>query len=412
MTRKTSDHRFWFSLLIIVLAAMNGVLFRVLRPIILPGASPFRREIKELAALPQTFPEVSAYVQNLAKKKGALYAYEFLKTAKLPPNTDMHLLGHVVGDELYRQRGKDGIHVCTEDFRNACSHAIVVGLFLEQGEVALDEIRHACEQAPGGRGAYTMCYHGLGHGILAAVEYEMPEAVRLCALARDGYESDGAAEQCISGAVMEIISGGFHNPALWEERSKKYLSLKNVFLPCTAAYMPERAKPFCYQYLTPHLIRAVGGSLENPKESDIAAAAALCQHVPELDQAYQDYCFEGFGKEFVVLSRGRDIRHDRSVSEESLRKVIAWCSLVATENGKYSCQRQAISSLIWGGENDPAPAARFCSLLFSTTEQNRCYEHLIGIEFFYISDKRALLRFCNLLPEARRSECLNRRDTL
>lgn len=30
--------------------------------------------------------------------QGAKYAFDILKTAPVPPNTDTHLLGHVVGD--------------------------------------------------------------------------------------------------------------------------------------------------------------------------------------------------------------------------------------------------------------------------------------------------------------------------
>ena len=103
-----------------------------------------------------------------------------LKRASVPSGTDMHLLGHVVGDILYAQEGLKGIKTCTHDFRNACSHTIVVGLFSEQGEVALPKIAETCYQAPGGSGAYTMCFHGLGHGVLAYTGYDLTKAAQLC----------------------------------------------------------------------------------------------------------------------------------------------------------------------------------------------------------------------------------------
>src|SRR5437762_3691731 len=71
------------------------------------------------AADPKDFPEPSSsfdqlksYFQGLAQKKGARYAYEVLKAAPLGPNIDLHLLGHVVGDELYKQEGLNGITDC------------------------------------------------------------------------------------------------------------------------------------------------------------------------------------------------------------------------------------------------------------------------------------------------------------
>ena len=90
------------------------------------------------------FKELETRFQDLAKEKGGAYAYEVLKRAPLPPNTDLHLLGHAVGDVLYAQVGIDGIALCTQDFRNACSHSIVIGALNEfGGEPALLKIRDA-----------------------------------------------------------------------------------------------------------------------------------------------------------------------------------------------------------------------------------------------------------------------------
>ena len=87
-------------------------------------------EIEEIRAKQLSpFQELSSYFQDVAVKKGAGYAYDVLKRVSLPSNIDMHLMGHVVGDILYSQQGLAGMNACTHDFRNACSHTIVVGLF-------------------------------------------------------------------------------------------------------------------------------------------------------------------------------------------------------------------------------------------------------------------------------------------
>ena len=57
------------------------------------------------------FAEIFKYFEQLAKQKGAEYAFAALAKAPLPPNTDLHLLGHVVGDELYKQQGLRGISI-------------------------------------------------------------------------------------------------------------------------------------------------------------------------------------------------------------------------------------------------------------------------------------------------------------
>jgi hypothetical protein len=162
-------------LLIILIFINLSLLYYLINPsFVLKANTPSYPEITELANKHYTFTELKQYFTKLAETKGGAYAYEVLKQAAVPPQTDMHLLGHVVGDQLYRQQGIEGIKVCTDDFRNACSHSIVVGLLLDKGETILPEIAKTCKEAPGGTGAYTMCYHGLGHGVLAYTNYNLP----------------------------------------------------------------------------------------------------------------------------------------------------------------------------------------------------------------------------------------------
>lgn len=317
-----------------------------------------------------SFGELLAFFTKLAHTKGAVYAYEVLKMAELPPNTDMHLLGHVVGDELYKQKGIDGMSVCTQDFRNACSHAIVVGYFLAYGEDGLNDIAKACRAAPGGSGAYTMCFHGLGHGILAAVDYDLPKAVGLC-------EKTGFVEspQCVGGAIMEIVGGGFHNKTRWEKQSKKYLSNEYPLLPCTAEYMPQSARNQCFEYITPHLVKAAGGSFDTgiPSDAVLKKAFSFCTALP---------CFAGFGKEFIVLVHHRDSRTLADMPDEEMREVFRLCSL-AGKNGELPCLTHALDSLYWGGENDPKAAKRFCEIMESTTLGEQCRAHLEGAMKFF-----------------------------
>src|ERR1700722_612624 len=80
-----------------------------------------------------SFQEISDRFTALAEKKGAVYAFDVEEVAQLPPDIDTHLLGHVIGGVLDQQKGVDGIIYCTPDFRNACSHAIVIGALDEYG---------------------------------------------------------------------------------------------------------------------------------------------------------------------------------------------------------------------------------------------------------------------------------------
>jgi hypothetical protein len=76
-------------------------------------------ELSQIQNHQASFDDLKKFFQTLAKQKGAEYAFNVLRVATLPPNTDMHLLGHVVGDMLYLQQGAKGINICTQEFRNA-----------------------------------------------------------------------------------------------------------------------------------------------------------------------------------------------------------------------------------------------------------------------------------------------------
>jgi len=350
----------------------------------------------------QSFKDFSKYFSGLAKEKGGAYAFEVLKTAPVPPGIDMHLLAHVVGDILYTQEGLEGIKVCTEDFRNACSHAIVVGLFFEEGEGALSKIAKACYQAPGGSGAYTMCFHGLGHGILAYSGYDLERAVELCKKTGTTEYEYEESSQCVSGAIMETISG-VHDPELWARQRPKYFRQDDPLYPCSADFIPKEARYLCYLYLTPHLFEAAGTNTWTPT----AKAFSFCDKIPMRDAALRDACYGGFGKEFVGFVGGRDIRASsmERIGENQLKEVYEFCLLADNKEGASSCVRGATNSLYWGGENDRSVALKFCTLMQDSWYQQGCFANLMGAVNYYIKDPLYKMEFCEEIPKDYRQEC-------
>lgn len=392
----------------VVLVALNILLFSVWlwmnhnSPRQDNGRYPELQELQQKGALPDPF----TFFRDLARKKGGRYAFEILKRAPIPPGTDMHLLGHTVGDELYKQEGAEGIQICTQDFRNACSHSIVVGLFQDKREAALDEISEACRRAPGGKGAYTMCFHGLGHGILAAVGYDLAKAVSICQkTSKTQQDSWSESSQCISGTVMEIVGGGFHNRGLWEKQRKKYLSRAQPLLPCANELIPPDARPLCYSYLTPHLLESSGADLGKPAPQDFERAFLLCDDIPRRETLNRHECYGGFGKEFVVLVKDRDIRTVADMSDVQLSTIYQWCLLGKHREGIDACLFSTLQSLYWGGENDRNTSIQFCRLMPNINQSTICFTHLMGSVAFYINDESYRAAFCQELPDQYRPDC-------
>ena len=352
------------------------------------------------------FKELSNYFINIAEEKGAAYVLDLLKVAPLPPDTDLHLLAHVVGDILYKQEGTSGISICTPDFRNACSHTIVIGALLEGGEGAFPKIIEACRNAPGGSGAYTMCFHGLGHGVLAYSDYDLEKAIELCKKTSTS-KYGGESAQCISGAIMEILSG-VHNLELWEKQHKKYLRDDDPLYPCTAGFMPSNARYLCYIYITPHLFKVVGADSNRPKAEDYERAFRLCDKIRIADQSSRDACYGGFGKEFAGLAQERDIRILDRISDEELKTIHGWCLLADNSAGKVSCIKHATNYLYWGGENDRSMAIRFCGIIADFNLAGACFTNLIGAVSVYIQDVNYRKDFCKELPSFYYEQCQKR----
>lgn len=361
----------------------------------------FAQDMKKLETTGNDFASIRAFFVSLAQEKGGAYAFEILKRATLPPNTDLHLMGHAVGDELFKQQGLEGMKYCTHDFRNACSHSIVVGALLADGMSVFDKVNDICKLAPGGPGAYTMCFHGFGHGVLAYTDYEVPEAIELCkkvGTAEFGYQEES---QCIGGIVMEMY-GGINDPATWEAKKDKYLSPDDPLRMCKADYMPDTAKVLCYSYITPFIFDAAGAVNGNPRPEIYPKSFAFCDEVK--DDVQRESCYGGLGKEFIVLAQDRDIRRIEDTPSDKLKLAASWCMLASKEEAQNACLGEILDSLYWGGENDPEVSIRYCSLLESSVQQN-CFDHLFEITTYYRPDYDGRQAICNAVPEAYSKQC-------
>lgn len=387
---------YWVLLTLCILGAASAAFF------LWNAASADYAEAQTIASGAKDFKELSDRFQSLAEDKGGAYAYEVLKRAPIPPNTDLHLLGHIVGDELYEQQGFEGMSICTPDFRNACSHTIVVGALVEFGEGILPKIRDACRKAPGGSGAYTMCFHGFGHGVFAYYEYDIPKTVAYCKQAGTKEYNNREYIECVGGMVMELTGGGGHDPDGLARAQEQYLTAS--LAPCMSDLIPEEAKSICLTYLTPRIWKSVGIDLGRPDPEKFGEAFKACDAIPTTKQQLRDACMGGFGKEFTVLAAARDVRDMRLMSDAQLSTVWDWCMKAPRSDGQNACRVQAFSSLYWGGENDPELSVRFCSLA-PEAQRTPCFAQLFSESKFYLRDAAAKANICSIVPEDQKAAC-------
>lgn len=362
-------------------------------------------EAASIAQGAETFEVLSDRFAELAKQKGGVYAFNVLKIAQLPPNTDLHLLGHTIGDVFYTQKGVAGIADCTQDFRNACSHSIVIGTLNDfgAGESTQRMIDDACKKAPGGAGAYTMCYHGLGHGVFAYFNYDLSKTVAFCKkMGTSAYDGEQFT-QCVGGAVMELLGGGGHDHDAWVKARERYLLRDQPLAPCSSADIPEKAKGYCYLYLTPRLMEFAGADMGNPDPTTFPKAFSYCDALPSTVSGLRDACFAGFGKEFVPLAAGRDIRSIDRLDDSAYALAASWCELAGPRDGKESCLREALESVFWGGENDTNASFRFCAVVPPDLADTCLYDLAGDINHYLRGDNKSA--WCAKLPGQYRGQC-------
>ncbi|MEQ1678394.1 MAG: hypothetical protein ABL876_16990, partial [Chitinophagaceae bacterium] len=259
-------------------------------------------EIEEISSVSWDYDSYVAYFTDLAEKKGARYAFDVLIEAPMPHGVDIHEIGHHIGYVLYEQKGIGGISECTEALQNACAHAVIIQTLIEHGLSALGEVANVCAEAPGGRGAYAVCFHGVGHGILAYLDYDYKSAVSEC---RNVYDSVRLAEgpprienienvwlQCVSGATMELMQGS-HDVLMREKMQEVYMPASDVRMPCNASYVPDEVRSACYTYVTGRFFEAAGATRGIPSPEFYPKTFSYCEKITATDAKSIDACYRG-----------------------------------------------------------------------------------------------------------------------
>ncbi len=158
---------------------------------------------------------------KLVKQKSHLSpkrTWQYLKSALIrdnevvyPTSTDQliggvdayHTLGHVIGNELYRHYGFDGIIFCDRTFAYSCSHGVTEEAIRQKGPTTQAELIKSCYKLdPQGKSRDTLgCVHGIGHGLLSYEGLDVTKALADC----DNLElkSPGDRRACIDGVFME-----------------------------------------------------------------------------------------------------------------------------------------------------------------------------------------------------------------
>lgn len=333
-------------------------------------------ETDELESQGRTFPEILKYFNGLAKEKSPEYAFDVLRQVKLPPGTDYHLIAHEIGDVLYEAEGIGGMRICNSDFGSACSHQVLINFLVDHGEKEMKQVFDTCKNLTGLKVDRMMCFHGVGHGMLGYTEYDLQKAVDHCSKLRTKENDPSWYSECIGGVAMEMIFG-LHAPEIWSvKRYDYFIDGEPLSLCQNPAFSGVEERTICYTYITPQIFFYMGADLVTSNDEQKRRAIQVCEQIPKGQSLERRGCFGGFGKEFLPLANGKDIRTMDRIPDETLLTAHKWCNFATSLDGRKYCVIYAMSSAYWGGYFSYKVPLRFCELADNDEVKKNCFIEL------------------------------------
>jgi hypothetical protein len=235
-------------------------------------------QVKEKAQLQQCFDQAFG---NLVVEQGPSRALDELDSRVrdgFEDHVNCHRIAHSMGAAAVASSSGDSAAAMAAG-RVSCAsgyyHGVVERAFvgIPKDQVA-EAARDLCRYPPDRRdNAAVQCLHGLGHGLMLRLGYELPAVVKACELIPTAADQD----QCFSGAFMENYTGLYGAKSPW-------LRDDDLFFPCTE--MKDRAESVCYTSTAARIAVSRGYQLDQ--------IAPACRKAPA--DRWVEACFRNFGE--------------------------------------------------------------------------------------------------------------------
>lgn len=287
---------------------------------------------------------------------------------------DCHETAHKAGRFAFEIYGNQVFAQPAAPCHSGGYHGATEAFFAKNGTASLaNDLKTICSSAQNAFFSHQ-CLHGIGHGLMAWSNYDLPQTLTNCELLEKDQES------CFTGAFMENIVAGI-NPQ--EGHNSKFLSTDPQF-PCNAIDVKYQSS--CYFLQTSRMIAIFG--------PDFQKIANECSNVP---QTFQQSCFGSMGRDVGGVTRGRPA------------EAIKNCSNAPDGQHRLACLSGAVQDTFWVPEGQDEAIA-FCKLLKATSQKNVCYATIIPRAPEVIFEKANLVAFCNKLERGYIPVCLNLLD--
>ena len=268
---------------------------------------------------------------------------------------DCHQEAHLIGRIGYRSEGEKAFGSCTADCHSGCYHGAMETFLNREGTANLAaSIDRICATFPTSFGRFE-CLHGVGHGVLAYVDYDLPEAITECGKLSDSFSQTS----CHGGMFMEnILTGqglGAGGPGV---HATNWVNRTDPYFPCNKLGDAFDVQYQCYQMQTSWMLTLSG--------YDFKTVAQECVTVPRDDM--RSVCFKSLGRD----AAGHTLRN--------ADKIVALCDYVPREADYYDqCVIGAVNVIVdFWGPGLKGQASELCVKISDAAGKEICYQTLAG----------------------------------
>lgn len=290
-----------------------------------------------------------------------------------------HQPAHRAGHLGYQQLGDHALIEYSPECQSGYYHGVMEAYFKDHGTSNLSE--SFTTLCPSNLNSFFehQCVHGIGHGLMAWSNYELPDALAGCD------QLPRRQDSCWTGVFMENLSAqiakGNQNSSVGstDVHVTKYLKDEDPLYPCDG--IADKYQNSCYFLQTSRMLQIFG--------QDFKKVAASCATAPII---YQPSCFG---------SMGRDVGGNFPTDNQ---RQITECGYVSTESNKMLCLNGAVQNSFW----DPSGQERaidFCTRLTSTTEKQSCYNTIFQRATELLTTPEANQSFCARIEPLYSNSC-------
>ncbi|MBI2020678.1 hypothetical protein HYS94_04660 [Candidatus Daviesbacteria bacterium] len=256
---------------------------------------------------------------------------------------DCHQQAHKLGRISYEVFQVKAFQNMDTSCHSGLIHGAMEAFLQERGTASLaSDIKQLCDSAASAFGRFE-CLHGVGHGVLAYDDYDMPKALQTCHTLFDSYSQSS----CFGGVFMENIIVAEGNGVVPAHQTK-WVS-PDPYFPCNGIDQESRIQTQCYMMQTSRMLDLY--------EHNFEKVAEVCQEAP---LNMRPTCFQSMGRD----ASGQTLRDPA--------KTHQICQLAPPEY-QHDCIRGALYVFIefWGDQLTNQPQ-QFCQAL-DEQDKGYCY---------------------------------------